>query len=875
MSNILNSNYNANNIFNEVITSSLQTQIDNNTTDITGLNNRITDTNVEIGQHAGQQNHSTYGIAIGYNAGRHTQGEDGISIGREAGHSLQGVNSIAIGYLAGYKNQASQSVAIGYASGNTAQGQYSVAVGNQAGQNDQGANSVAVGNSCGYLSQGLKSVAIGDGSGFDNQEYQAIAIGYIAGYTNQGINTISIGTEAGKENQQVNSIAIGNSSGKSNQNYNSVAIGVQAGQYNQQRQSIAIGEFAGNLSQGTQSIAIGASAGYTSQNAYAVAIGKNAGYDSQNSSAVAIGDSAGYSYQKNNAVAIGSSSGLLSQGLNSVAIGYGAGSENQNQNSVSLGSQAGQYNQNINSVAIGNLAGNNNQNSSAIAIGYNAGIDSQGQYSVAIGYNAGRTNQSSQSIAINASTSDLVANQQGIFINPVRNVNSNQNIITYNTSSKELTYDSSLYSTIMNNYMTSDNFYLYPPTSAYRVMSLQPSMADDNTGGFKKNFYLVPFNATITDIIIENVGESNTVKYDIRITKQSGATTTSTTDTITMTSALTNPSGIENYCSVSYYTNSPTYNSYLVHYYPFSYNFINVADQINYRSLIGTGSFTQEVIKVGIASYEFNPFNSLSTYDLISLCGSGSTNTSSVTNSNGYTLISFWLNVKHCFLANSQSSLLFTTRGIGTGTQYQNKNFDVYLKNAKDGDTSSETGDSYTFEISSSYNWSTGGSTNDTLNSGARVISNNSWNHIALYITPQRFILYVNGQTWIYSNSRQYAWDASYLTLGNYNFSNTTPWTSLYGFMNDLRVYNSTSDYLSDWASYSTLGTTYPKINDYFNTSNITTSSSAVGNSNFISLASPVSVVKGDRIYMELRENTDNSSNFDELVSAKLLLKAT
>ena len=150
--------------------------------------------------------------------------------------------------------------------------------------------------------------------------------------------------------------------------------------------------------------------------------------------------------------------------------------------------------------------------------------------------------------------------------------------------------------------MTSDYFFLYPSTASYRVMSLQPYTIDDSVGGFRKNYYLVPFNSTITDVIIENIGESNPVKYDIRITKQNGTTTSQTTDTVTMSSSLNNPIGIDNFCSFSYYNTLPNYDSYLVHNYPFSYNFINVADQINYRSLIGTGSFTQEMVKVGVAS---------------------------------------------------------------------------------------------------------------------------------------------------------------------------------------------------------------------------------------------------------------------------------
>ena len=537
-------------------------------------------------------------------------------------------------------------------------------------------------------------------------------------------------------------------------------------------------------------------------------------------------------------------------------------------------SNSNTYDSGTTEIHIGSDAGKTNQGTNSIAIGYQAGQTNQGEYSIAIGYQAGQTNQNSQSIAINASNNSLIADQSGCFINPIRNINTNQNILTYNSTSKELTYDTTLYSTITNNYITSDYFYLYPPTSSYRVMSLQPSLIDDNVGGFKKNFYLAPFNGTITDIVIENVGENNPVKYDIRITKQSGVITTSTTDTITMSTNLTNPPGINNFASVSYYNTLPPYDSYLAYYYPFSYNFVNIADTTNYSSLIGTGSFTQEEVKVGISSYKFTPYNSLSTPNLVALNGTGSTNTSTTVNANGYTLISCWFNVKHNFLANNQNAILFSLQGIGTGTGIQNNNFNIFLRNTSISFPSSESSFTYQIDTTLPYNWNGSSASSENYNTGARRINHGTWNHIAVYVTPQRLIIWINGATWIYSNQRNWTWSNSYLTLGNFPFANQNDWSALTCYMNDFRIYNSTIDYLGDWSSYSTLGTIYPKINDYFNSSNITTSANSVGNSNFCSLVSPVSVLKGDRIYMELKENTDNNSNFDELVSAKLLVKS-
>ena len=702
-----------------------------------------------------------------------------------------------------------------------------------------------------------------------------VHIGSDAGKTNQGTNSIAIGTRAGQGIQGSESIAIGTQAGNTSQGQYAVAVGIQAGQNGQGDSAVAVGRDAGFNNQKEQAVALGYASGYTNQGTYSVAVGRFAGFENQGTNSVSIGNSAGYNSQGRQSIAIGTNAGKDNQSNNSIAIGYEAGKNNQINEGISIGNVAGQDGQGPQGIAIGTYAGRTNQGQYGIAIGFLSGEINQGEHSIAIGYQAGNMNQNSQSICINASTNSLIADQSGCFINPIRNINTNQNILTYNSTSKELTYDTTLYSTITNNYITSDYFYLYPPTSSYRVMSLQPSLIDDNVGGFKKNFYLVPFNGTISDIVIENVGESNPVKYDIRITKQSGATTTSTTDTIIMTNNLTNPPGINNFASVSYYNTLPTYESYLVHYYPFSYNFVNVADQTNYRSLIGTGSFTQESVKVGISSYKYNPFNSLVTAQLLSLNGTGSRNTNTTVNANGYTLIAFWFNVQHNFLANGNVSILFSTQGIGTGTQVQNNNFTIFLKNTANSFPSDEAGFTYQIDTNLPYDWNGSSATSENYNSGARQITHGTWNNIAVYVTPQRFIVWINGETWIYSNLRNFNWDNSFLTLGNYPFANQNDWNGLTGYMNDLRVYNSTTDYLSDWASYSTLGTTYPKINDYFNSSNITTSANSVGNSNFCSLVSPVSVLKGDRIYMELKENTDNTSNFDELVSAKFLLKSS
>ena len=477
------------------------------------------------------------------------------------------------------------------------------------------------------------------------------------------------------------------------------------------------------------------------------------------------------------------------------------------------------------------------------------------------------TNITSTSV-LNANTLNFINLTGATYISPVRNDNTVSNLVCYNTNTRELVYNNSVKS-----YIQSDIFTIYPTTSSYRNMYVTNNIIDDNVNGFKRSFWICPFNGNITDMCLDIIGENINTQYDIRLTVQSGATSTQTSYSITNSSSLSTPSGFSNFSSISYYNTLPPYNSNLVHNYPFSYNTINVADTTNYLSLIGSTAFTNEQVKLGIASHEFTPFNSLTTYNLINFNGSGSVNSPTVVNANGYTLITFWFFVKHNFLANNIRALLLTNKGIGTGTQFQNRNWDFYLKNTSNTGVSAEAGFSYQVEVDLKYDWTSSATASETLNSGARQIANDTWAHFAIYMTPQRFIVYVNGQTWIYSNQRNYAWDNSYLTLGNYYYGNSDNWVAINGFMNDLRIYNSTTDYLSDWASYSTLGTTYPKINDYFNTSNITTSSN-IGYSNWNSI-SPVSILKNDRVYFEIRENSANTSNFEEIVNVKVLLNST
>ena len=140
-------------------------------------------------------------------------------------------------------------------------------------------------------------------------------------------------------------------------------------------------------------------------------------------------------------IALGANAGQNTS-LQSVAVGESAGSVNQGNRTVSIGSQAGQYTQGTYSVAIGPSSGFFEQGNNAVAIGDNAGQSSQGNYAIAVGYYAGHNNQSANSIILNASSSILNGAAAGFYVNPVRNDTSTGNVLTYNTTTKEIVYSS-------------------------------------------------------------------------------------------------------------------------------------------------------------------------------------------------------------------------------------------------------------------------------------------------------------------------------------------------------------------------------------------------------------------------------------------------
>lgn len=289
-------------------------------------------------------------------------------------------------------------------------------------------NSVIIGQNVDLNNTNTNRVVIGNNAGNNNQGYGSTAVGENAGQTNQGFLSVAIGVNAGNDTQGHSSVAIGHTAGRTGQGTDAIAIGVAAGLTTQGQFAVAVGERAGYTVQGQYAVSLGSESGYTNQTQYAVAIGYQSGYTSQSEGAVALGQGAGYTTQAYRAVAVGHNAGYNNQGYKAVAIGKSAGEQNQGQDSV----------------AVGHRAGNSSQSLGGVAIGYHAGDTSQGQYSIAIGYRAGLSNQVTNSIVFDAMNSALSPVNAGLYINPIRYVDTQDvdydGIAFYNASTKEMTY---------------------------------------------------------------------------------------------------------------------------------------------------------------------------------------------------------------------------------------------------------------------------------------------------------------------------------------------------------------------------------------------------------------------------------------------------
>jgi hypothetical protein len=209
-----------------------------------------------------------------------------------------------------------------------------------------------------------------------------------------------------------------------------IIIGSNNNKLNNKLNIISIGTLSGNINQSTIAIAIGYKSGYRNQGEASIAVGFCAGQTGQKNNAIAIGLNTAAYYQNPNALAIGINAGYYQQGTGAISIGYNAGLYQQSSDAISIGTNAGLVNQSSNSVAIGQNSGQTNQNS----------------YTVSIGSTNGQTGQMSGSTIINAdSTANMSASGQtnGTFINPIRGPLMSSNVLSYDTTTKEIYFSGS------------------------------------------------------------------------------------------------------------------------------------------------------------------------------------------------------------------------------------------------------------------------------------------------------------------------------------------------------------------------------------------------------------------------------------------------
>ena len=124
-----------------------------------------------------------------------------------------------------------------------------------------------------------------------------------------------------------------------------------------------------------------------------------------------------------------------------ISLGDGAGSATFGA-AIAIGQYAGNTNQSGTGLGLGFRAAFSDQGAAAVAIGVDAGRYTQGSFAIAIGEQAGETNQPANSIILNASGVALNGAAAGFYVSPIRNDASTGNVLTYNTTTKEIVYSS-------------------------------------------------------------------------------------------------------------------------------------------------------------------------------------------------------------------------------------------------------------------------------------------------------------------------------------------------------------------------------------------------------------------------------------------------
>jgi hypothetical protein len=453
---------------------------------------------------------------------------------------------------------------------------------------------------------------------------------------------------------------------------------------------------------------------------------------------------------------------------------------------------------------------------------------------------------------------------------------------------------------VITSYLYSDEFALYSPESTNsRAMEIVISGSR-----FKRNYYLVPFSAKIESVIVEQIGETTPVTYLIDIWVNNSRSSVDvprfllTKNNVTsITLSNTNNSSTLNYSqSVAYYiTAVPTAN--LIMYYPFSYNTQNVADRTTFKSAISDINYTDDAasIKVGLASAAFGPKMSFTTEREIPFCGTGTENFGVTANSNGYTLICFWLNPR---IVNSNTVEIMSSGYYFSPSNFNNKGWFMQLIGAEavsyqddtkiDGEGQTNLFGLQFYCLARAGSQDAAGIYNgnhEVYVTGPNTLQSYTWTHIALYITPYNVFLCYNGVMVARSAYGATAPYYYYVQIPNsrmmihsgmratgYSRTENEMWN---GYISDLRVYNTTTDFMGADSLGTATGVTMSYLTP-FQTANISTTKYLATNSGVL-VADTTSftetyVPDSGKIFVSIKETGANVSNLDERVSVKLLL---
>ena len=146
----------------------------------------------------------------------------------------------------------------------------------------------------------------------------------------------------------------------------------------------------------------------------------------------------------------GGNAGHSGLGYHAVALGRYAGSNNLGDYGIAIGDQSG-YRAGEGSISLG-LNSGSYANNYSIAIGHESGYydgaSGLGDYQIALGYRAAYDHGFNNSIILNASGSDLSASASGLYVNPIRYTETQDNtydgLVFYNSDTKEVRYSYAL-----------------------------------------------------------------------------------------------------------------------------------------------------------------------------------------------------------------------------------------------------------------------------------------------------------------------------------------------------------------------------------------------------------------------------------------------